>query len=599
MNRCAYLALLLVLLCNPTVAQTQPKKTPPAINSPLCARPNAIDTLQQQIAFSRTVDNPVQRIAIILRAADLLWPYDREKSLAAFMEAFELAKQHRKEKGDDEKQDSKFLRSAVPDQRFKVISALAQRSAVDAQKLTDQVLDEDRQLEDNSKITNDKWQTAEKLLGIAGDLIKTNTAISVQYARTSLRYPATLFLTLYIYRLSSANRVAADKFYEEALRAYQNTPMKEYLYLSAYPFGNTRDAGKMPSYTFYRVPDGFAPNPQLQRLFVVQLLDRAQTTLTSPVGSIPEDRLTETEQMWLAFSRLENQIAQSLPDLAPAATATKEKLFSLLSGEKQIYVTSTRAGDNPPKLTFEEEVEAAEKEPNEGRRDQKLTFAVTNNSKDAPIERVIATVDKISDGNIRTSLLNWFYFKRSQALIEAKKLDEARQLAAKITELDQRAYLYAKIAEEFLKENEDQTKARELLNELAAATDRAPKTIVTARAKLALANLYTRIDANRGVEELANAIKTINALEAADFSVEYVTMKIEGKTFGSYSGFSTPGFNPENVFKDIAKVDFDGSLVQAATFTDKSLRAMTTMAVIEPCLEIVKGEPKKPPTKKP
>ena len=77
-----------------------------------------------------------------------------------------------------------------------------------------------------------------------------------------------------------------------------------------------------------------------------------------------------------------------------------------------------------------------------------------------------------------------------------------------------------------------------------------------------------------------------------------MTIKIEGKTFGGYSGFSTPGFNPEHVFKDIAKIDFDGSLIQAATFTDKALRAMTTMAVIEPCLEILKSVPKTP-TKKP
>jgi len=215
--------------------------------------------------------------------------------------------------------------------------------------------------------------------------------------------------------------------------------MKEYLYLSAYPFGNMRDAGQMPSYTNYRVPEGFTPNPQLQRLFVNQLLARAQTTIAAPEEAATGDRYSESAQIWMALSRLENQIAQSLPDLAPATTAAKEKLFSVLTVDAQKNVTGTVAGDNPPKLTFEEQVEAAEKEPNEGRRDQKLTSAVTNNSKDAPIEKVLAAIDKISDGDVRTPLTNWFYFKRSQALIEAKKLEEARLLAAKINELDQRA----------------------------------------------------------------------------------------------------------------------------------------------------------------
>jgi hypothetical protein len=53
---------------------------------------------------------------------------------------------------------------------------------------------------------------------------------------------------------------------------------------------------------------------------------------------------------------------------------------------------------------------------------------------------------------------------------------------------------------------------------------------------------YARVDTNRGVEELGNAVRTINALENPDFSRQFVMMKIEGKTFGSYASFQTPGF---------------------------------------------------------
>ena len=95
--------------------------------------------------------------------------------------------------------------------------------------------------------------------------------------------------------------------------------------------------------------------------------------------------------------------------------------------------------------------------------------------------------------------------------------------------------------------------------------------------------LKAKIDTNRGVEELGNAVRTINALESPDFSQQFVMMKIEGKTFGSYASYSTPGFNPENAFREMGELDFDGSLTQATTFRDKSLRALTTLAVIEPC----------------
>src|SRR4029079_11356775 len=200
-----------------------------------------------------------------------------------------------------------------------------------------------------------------------------------------------------------------------------------------------------------------------------------------------------------------------------------------------------------------------------------LSFAVTRASKDVPIDKVLSTIDKISEAGIRDPLLNWYYYCSAQALSASKELSEARKMAVKVTELDQRAYLFTRIAEESLKQTEAQAEARDLLNEISNAISKAPKTIVTARALLALAYLYAKIDVNRGVEELGNAVKTINALESPDFSQQFVMMKIEGETFGSFASFSTPGFNPENAFREIGKLDFDGSLIQATTFTDKSL----------------------------
>ena len=90
MTRLALLIFLLVCLASSITAQ---KKT----TSSLCTRDNAVDTTKQQLLITRTFDNPVQRIAVLLRGADLLWPYEQEKSLAAFREAFDLAVQNFKE----------------------------------------------------------------------------------------------------------------------------------------------------------------------------------------------------------------------------------------------------------------------------------------------------------------------------------------------------------------------------------------------------------------------------------------------------------------------------------------------------------------------
>ena len=590
--------LSLIILSFTRITNAQ-KSSQQSERSVLCTRQTSLETTNQQILTTRTFDNALHRIAVLIRAADLLWPYQKEKAVAAFNEAFELATQNFKENGDIVRRtsDSQFAaRIPLPDQRYKVITAFAKRDPAAARKLSDQIAQDDlRSLEENSSgFAEAKRKNAEKLLSLAYSIATTDPTSAANFARSSLRYSATLQLPVFLYELSKAHKSLSDAFYMDALTAYGSVPMDQFLYLSSYPFGNNREAGEMPSTTFYRIPDGFTPNTTLQRAFTQKLLDRAQLALESSEAPATSSRWSDASQMWLALTRLEKQISENLSDLREPSLQAKDKLFTLLNSASQRRVTGLIDSENQPKKTFDELVEAAEKLSDVGRRDQGLTFAVTGSSKDETVEHVISVIEKISDAGVRAPLTNWFYFFRSQSLARDKKFDEARKLASKVTELDQRAYLFSRIAEGSLKESEDQTQARELLNEIADAAAKAPKTIVTARTLLALANLYAKIDMNRGIEELANAVRVINGIENPDFSQQFVMMKIEGKTFGSYASFSTPGFNPETAFSEISKLDFDGTISQAATFADKSLRSLTTLAVVEPCLQVApRAKPQK------
>jgi hypothetical protein len=132
-----------------------------------------------------------------------------------------------------------------------------------------------------------------------------------------------------------------------------------------------------------------------------------------------------------------------------------------------------------------------------------------------------------------------------------------------------------------------------VLEEVVDAAAKAPNTAVTARALLGVGYLYTKIDMNRAIAVIAEAVKCINRIEQPDFSRQSVIRRIEGKTFGSYAAFVTPGFTPENAFREIGKVDFDGMLNQASNFSDKSLRAMTTLVLAELCLQQTQ-KPEKP-----
>ena len=580
------LRLALCLIATLSVSSfAQENKAPNPASS--CNRESALAILEEQIATTRTFDDQVQRIAVLIHAADLLWPHQQEKARAVFIEAFELAKQDYKENGDDPRREGLGLMISVPDQRYAVINAIAKRDLAWAQKLIGETLG-DQQNAASEKTTHSAPQqtrTAEKLLGIASSLSASDQTGALRFARNSLRYPATLYLPLFLYQLSEVNRAAADQFYSEALAAYAKARMDQLLYLSSYPFANDREAGEMPGYTIYKVPTGFAPNPNLQRSFVQILLLRVQQRLEQAPETELGGRISEAGQMWLALTRLEKQIQRTLPDLAAQVEQAKTGVFALLSPSSQGNVGQIISNQNEPVRNFDEQVEAAEKDPNVDRRDQRLAFAVTGASGKEDLDLVLRVVDRISDSAVRSQLLNWIYFSRAQGAIKNKQLGEARKLAARVDELDQRAYLYFQIAEESLKQSVDQTQAREMLEEVVDSAAKAPATMVAARTQLGVAYLYTKVDLNRAIAVLGDAVKNINRILQPDFSRQFVMRKIEGKTFGSYASFQTPGFDPENAFRELGKSDFDGTLYQASNFTNKSLRARTLLALIEPCLQ--------------
>lgn len=564
------------------------KKTEAAPASSFCNQESALEIITQQLDATRTFDDLVQRIAVLVSAADLLWPYQQEKARATFTEAFDLGEQEFKAKGDVIYREGKGLIAQKPDQRFTVINAIAKRDLAWARRLMEQMLNESANeiKEGPAKNAQQEIRTNEKLLSMAMSLLDSDRTAALSFAGSSLRYPATFYLPMFLYRLAALNRSAADQLYQEALRAYGDAPLERFLFLSAYPFGHQRDVGETAGYMMYRIPDPYPPNPALQRLFVQTLLRRAQQLVDNPVEPAAGSRVSEPGQIWLALTGLEKQIAASLPDLAPAAEQARGAVYAQLPQNAQRSLGQTIAARNAPRKSFDEQVEAAEKNPDVDRRDQQLVFALIGAESAAEtLDRVLAVVDKISDPVVRQPLLNWLYFDRAQRAVKEKKLDEARKLAANVQELDQRAHLYLGIAEESLKQNPDQNQAQEMLEEVVEAAAKAPITIVRARVQLGVAHLYSKLDMNRAIVLIGEAVRSINQMDQPDFSSQFVTRKIEGKQFSSYAGFNTPGFSPETAFQEIGKLDFDGMLSQASNFSNKPLRAKTTLALIKPCLK--------------
>src|SRR6267142_3208950 len=76
--------IFVVIPLHQTLAQSKPAG---AGKSPLCSRDNALETIKQQVDLTKTFNNTIRRITVLIRAADLLWPYQQDKARAAFTEA--------------------------------------------------------------------------------------------------------------------------------------------------------------------------------------------------------------------------------------------------------------------------------------------------------------------------------------------------------------------------------------------------------------------------------------------------------------------------------------------------------------------------------
>jgi hypothetical protein len=547
-----------------------------------------LEILQQQIDATKTFNDTGQRITVLIRASDLLWSYHQDKARKSFAEAFDLSLQHHKEKGNASRREGR-LRVQDADQRYLVVTAIGRRDSAWARKLVSQILNDEAE-EPTERAGNDtsRARKAENLLSLAQSLLGSDQGSALRFARYSLRYPATLSLPTFLYRLAERDKEAGNQFYQSALAAYAEAPMDEYLYLSSYPFGNNREAGEMPNTYYYQVPVNFVPTRTLQSLFIRTLLGRAEQLINNPAQASAGERLSEAAQISIALTRLEPQVQKSLPDLIPELGDAKQSLWALMSQRDTQRLD--RILSDPPKQSFDDLVTAADRQRDPTRREALLVSAILGASTSTDLELLLDATGKIDDLELREQVLNRLYFERASEAIKQKSPD-ARKLASMVKELDQRAYLYSQITEEEINQTNN-LNARELLEEVVAAAMKSPDTEVKVRSLLTAAYLYTRVEPNRSVAILSDAVNSINRIESPDFSRDYVIKRIEGKSFGSYVTLQTPGFGPQTGFREVGKYDFEGVLYQASNIREKSLRALTTLALVDLCLAETQQEMK-------
>ncbi|MEN3331734.1 MAG: hypothetical protein V7641_1099 [Blastocatellia bacterium] len=561
-----------------------------------CDMQRALLLVGQQIEEARNLDNPNKQIPVLIRAAELLWSRQQKNARDILANAFDLAERRFKEKGDETRLEGRMILQGT-DLRFAVLEAIARHDAAWAKQLAERVAEETRRDAERDAETAKREAAkavayapslADKTLRLAESLASVDAQAAVGLARGALRYPANEATARFLFSLAAANPTAADQFYAAALAAYANAPVGELLYLSAYPFARNRIIGPEALQSYCFVPPAFVPNPRLQQLFIETLIRRAESSLKSPEQTAGGTfRLPEAAQLVIALTQLEALLPQFQPAYLERITALKPALTAMLNAD-----TRQQAGEQLQQQTeyedggeFARNLDKAERESNPSLREQYYAYAILHAPESESLERVLGFLKKIDDAKLRGHLSNFIYFKRTQQAIKDKQLDDAARLAANVEQLDLRAYLAYEIASASLKEMQDRTRAREILDEVVKQALKAANSNEKARTLLGVAHLYAKFDSLRAFEVMREAIKTINQISEPNFASASVGQQIEGQRFGYYVMYPVEGFSLEKAFGLLAPFDFDGALLMARSFDDKSLRATASLALAAVCLE--------------
>ncbi|HEX8162653.1 MAG TPA: hypothetical protein VF538_12340 [Pyrinomonadaceae bacterium] len=595
------LALAVQVCAQPPAGAQRKPRGAAATPAPACDDQRAVALVQQQVSEARSFASPVAQIGVMTRASDLLWAYREDAARAIFAESFDLASKYFAQKGDESRTEGRGLVTTFPDQRFVVLRSVAKRDAEWSRRLAVQVAEDSKRESQKAATGAGSFQeTGMKLIDLADSLLPVDQSVAMTLFRNSFNYPLTLAHARFLFELAKTDQKAADALALEAVAAYAARGTTEDLsHLSVYVFAIPRNISSVRAYTSYPAQPGFALNAALQEAFVKAVFARAETIIKTPdqfsAGKNPY--YWETAQILSALVALEPLVAERLPAYAERLGDLKASVRAAISDQAREGSESYQQSVKDWQVfgNFDAQVEKAERETDPEKKEYAYASAASSAKTLEQLERAESLVERINDANARRQLINWISFKRVELFVKDGLFDEAKRAAERVDELDQRAILYFEIARESIKKMSDKARAAELLEEVLAAAAKAPLTDVRARSQLGVAHLYAEFDGLRSLEVVNDAVKTINQLKDPDLAGTFLTRRIEGKTFGIYTGNPVPGFSLENAFREAGPHDFEGALLAARDLADPALRATAVIGLAAHCLEesAKRAQPKK------
>ena len=497
--------MLLVLSCMQIVAQHAPavRSGPPnAFASFSPDQQDAIDLLHTLARNLRTESDKLSVAKLQARIADELWVFDETFARDTFRWAFEAASQPAPEGLPEAKQSAYIVRQA--EALNDVLRKFGAHDGPKAQAWLKGFEDERLIKNPTTKIDTSRF---ELLMQVALQCASTNTDQAVKLGTVSLSgnvvprgFPQLLFA------VANQDRTSSDELLRTAVgtlrrQGYVNDPaliaMSNYLFSPGgelHTVINLSEAQLLANYfvdASWRQPGGNGTPLSPSSASLYSLLE---TRAVPVVTRYAPDRLPE----------LRGQMTR----MASGLTSDQVQRTALLKASQQQQDTvSTRNN-----YSLDEQIERAEKEKDLQVRDA-LYNSIAHTLMRADTEKALAVTAKIDDQNLRMTTEDDVNLVKIQLCFRSRSYDEAQQTSVKLNNSIFRAKVLVQLASKILSDNNDGSRARELLTE---ATKSALKSDDNADKVLALLNAveqYARFDTIQAFDSLNVAIGTLNRMK--------------------------------------------------------------------------------------
>lgn len=583
----ATLVAFLLLFGAATLRAQNPAKT-----ELLPEQERALALVSEQLDELKAVEPKWRRVDLLIQAATVLWKHRQAKAREVFQSAFDLAKESVASKEDTSVKGagggSVVMRS---DLRLEVIRAIARHDARWAQRLSDEVLTEEKAAANQAAGKSGGRDFYSELPYQAEQLLEIDQPLALSTARQSLAQARGDMLVRFLVALAKQDRAKADTFFLEALAALSTRSINETLSLSSYPFATLRPIGASWLSVAVLGAADLQPSPALQARYLETLLQLAAQLAQQPVATEALTggayQLSPAARLLTGFNDLEPLVATQFEPLYGRFLEAKRSLTAVVSAEfmKTVQGISETKREEATGNALERNLAAAEQEKDPNRKDYQYFKAIYAGINTEPPEQLENLLFKIKDLSTRCQLGDWLYYNLAQRLLKAGQIDEAVKFVERVGVPDLRACISFQVAEAAMSKQNDRQRATELLDAAWRVAEKAEVTNEKARALLGIARLYLKIDRGQALSALRAAVKTINQLENADVSQGRFVKTVKGAGFSMFAAYEVPEMTLAQSFRGIGEVDFETALSIAQELVDRVLRAGAVLALSSFSLE--------------